>query len=47
MDEYLACADQILNGSAVTSSANSAAGKGLTAKHGRIRIVYRPENIRA
>ena len=45
MDEYIACADQIMAGSASATSVSSPVGNGKMAKYGRISIAYRPDNI--
>jgi hydroxyacylglutathione hydrolase len=47
IDEYIVCADQIIAGTASTSSMSSPAGRGLVAKYGRISIAFRPDRINA
>lgn len=45
MDEYIACADEIMAGRASASTISSPVGGGLVAKFGRITLAYRPDQI--
>lgn len=45
MDEYILCADQIIQGTRETKPVSSPVGSGRVAEYGRIQISYRPDNI--
>ena len=45
MDEYIHCAEQIMDGAEPTESRSSPVGAGQIAKYGRISIAYRTDNI--
>ena len=45
LDEYIQCADQILEGVDTPVSISSPVGKAQVTKYGRIRIAYRPDHL--
>jgi len=45
IDEYIACAEEIMAGRASISAMSNPVGSGLVAKYGRISIAFRPNHI--